>query len=262
MDNHAYFRSITKEINALQNKVRNFIPRHWLTDGQWKESVLRSVLRRHLPKNVGIGSGFIVSATKTSSQIDILLYDTTKPVLFQDNEFVIVTPDCVRGIIEVKTMAEKGKLREIFDKIAENIQIIPTGHTDKKFFGVFFYEAGGQLQDLQNDPQKAVSLLQEVQRASRGIGRRTISCISIADSFFVRYWVEAPDSNRLIERWHAYNLKGKAPAYFIHNVVELLCPDSVLINNSVWFPEGGKEGQKIAELPIAQAPNAPAIPPN
>ena len=89
MDNEQYFRSITDEINALQNRVRNYIENHWPTDGRWKESVIRAILRRYLPQTVGIGNGFVVSPVKTSTQIDILLYDTTKPVLFQDGDFFV-----------------------------------------------------------------------------------------------------------------------------------------------------------------------------
>ena len=257
MNNEIYFRSITDEVNALQNKVRNFITNHWPTDGQWKESVLRTILRRHLPQTISIGTGFIVSETKTSNQIDILLYDNSKPVLFKDNEFVIVTPDGVRGIIEVKTSAVKSDLESIFSKLADDIAMIPTGHSDCRFFGVFFYEGTGTLQNLGGNPEEAQNVLTKLFNASEGSSRRTINCISIGDSFFARYWIQSPEGNQLVERWHAYYLENKAPAYFIHNVIEHLCPDSVLKNNAVWYPETGKESCKIAEqnrqnqLPVA-----------
>jgi len=51
-----YFESLATELDALKNRVRNFIQdRHWQTDGEWKESVLRAFLRRNLPKSVQIG---------------------------------------------------------------------------------------------------------------------------------------------------------------------------------------------------------------
>ena len=51
-----YFISLSNELSSLKNRVRNFIQgEHWLTDGEWKESVLRSFLRRNLPKSVEIG---------------------------------------------------------------------------------------------------------------------------------------------------------------------------------------------------------------
>ena len=123
MNNEAYFRSITDAINALRDRVRNYITQRWLSDGEWKECVLRAVLRRHLPTTVGVGSGFVVTIDKPSTQIDILLYDNTKPVVFRDGEFVIVTPDAVRGMIEVKTAARRRELAEVYAKLADNVAI-------------------------------------------------------------------------------------------------------------------------------------------
>ncbi|HLX69845.1 MAG TPA: DUF6602 domain-containing protein [Verrucomicrobiae bacterium] len=247
MDNKAYFRSITDEINSLQNRVRNYIGDHWLSDGEWKESIIRAVLRRHLPLTVGIGNGFVVTTEKTSTQIDILLYDNTKPIVFREGDFVIVTPDSVRGMIEVKTTARKHELADIFSKLADNIEIIPCGQMDKRFFGVFFYESDF---DGLDSALVANEILERLYTSTRQRSRRIINCVSIADSFFVRYWVAGPvPANRLNESWYAYNLDHTAPAYFAHNVIEHLCPEAVLTNNAVWYPEDGKEGYKIAQIP-------------
>lgn len=77
-----YYRSVTLELDALKSRVRNLIADgHWPTDGEWKESVLRTVLRRHMPSTTGVGRGFIISQAGASTQIDVLLYDTGRPVL-------------------------------------------------------------------------------------------------------------------------------------------------------------------------------------
>jgi hypothetical protein len=100
-----YFESISLELKALKDRVRNLIGtnHHNLTDGEWKETILRAILKRHLPSNVEVGSGFVVKPNSSSKQIDILIYDTSKPVLYRDGDLVIITPDSVKGIIEVKT---------------------------------------------------------------------------------------------------------------------------------------------------------------
>jgi len=88
----SYFKSLTLELASLKNRVRNFInDRHWQTDGEWKESVLRSFLRRNLPSSVEIGRGFVISKDKTSQQIDILIYDADKPTLFRDGALMNYT---------------------------------------------------------------------------------------------------------------------------------------------------------------------------
>jgi hypothetical protein len=100
----AYLRSLTDETEALKNRVRYLIEdRHWQTDGEWKESVIRQILRRYLPNSVTVCRGFVVTATRSSRQLDILICDSSKPVLFRDGDLVFVAPDAVLGVIEVKS---------------------------------------------------------------------------------------------------------------------------------------------------------------
>jgi hypothetical protein len=55
-----YHSSIAEELQATKNRVRSLIGSdHWLTDGEHKESILRSVLRTRLPQSVSIGRGFV-----------------------------------------------------------------------------------------------------------------------------------------------------------------------------------------------------------
>jgi hypothetical protein len=83
MDIENYFKNLTTELESLKDRVRLYIgDAHWQSDGEWKESVIRTILKRHLPKNIGVGSGFIVNVEQTTTQIDILLYDNSKPILF------------------------------------------------------------------------------------------------------------------------------------------------------------------------------------
>jgi hypothetical protein len=98
----AFHRSLSEELYSLKDRIRNLVY-HWPTDGEWKESALRSILRRHLPDSVCIGRGFIVTPNQGSTQIDILLIDGNRPTLFRDGDLFIVTPDVVLGAIEVKT---------------------------------------------------------------------------------------------------------------------------------------------------------------
>ena len=97
-----YLQSLTQELAAIQTRVRLLV-QHWPSDGHSKESILRQVLRRHLPASVSLGTGFVVNYFEPSGEIDILITDDTMPTLFRDGELVIVAPESVRAIIEVKT---------------------------------------------------------------------------------------------------------------------------------------------------------------
>ena len=127
MDVAAHFRSLTGELEALRDRVRNFsvATPHWPTDGEWKESVLRAVLRSYLPAHIEALRGFVVTPEMGSGQIDVLLYDNRKPVLFRNGDLVFVTPDAVTGIIEVKSnIADRGALREALRSLADDAAMI------------------------------------------------------------------------------------------------------------------------------------------
>src|SRR5690554_1453256 len=103
--------SITQELNIVKNRVRNLISdAHWGEEGRFKEAILKNILRKFLPSNLSVGTGFILKATgnndnenRLSNQLDIIIYDNTLPLLFSEGDFIITTHSNVRGIIEVKS---------------------------------------------------------------------------------------------------------------------------------------------------------------
>src|SRR5260370_33239554 len=98
MNLERYFKSLGREVEALKTRVRDLKDStHWLTDGEWKESVLRTILRRNLPETIAVGRGFVISEHHSSHQLDVLIYERSAPALFKDGELVFVTPDAVLG---------------------------------------------------------------------------------------------------------------------------------------------------------------------
>ena len=127
MKTENYFRSLKSEVDALRDRVRYLIDdTHWQTDGEWKESVVRHVLRRHLPQSVSVGRGFVVTAAGNSHQIDVLIFDADKPVLFKDGDLVFVTPDSVLGVLEIKTQATPSVVGKAAKKLADDM-LTPLG---------------------------------------------------------------------------------------------------------------------------------------
>lgn len=238
-----YFHSITLEFQALKDRVRHFIrAQHWLTDGEWKESVLRAVLRRHLPQNIGVGKGFVITKDGPSSQIDILLFDRTKPLLYQDGDLVIVTPDLCMGVIEVKTRLDPTKLRQAIQKLSDCRDYV-SNFQCRPFVGLFSFEHEGE--DFQ-------TLLNNIKTAAAGSRHRVLSCVSLGTSLFARYWWAAPERpNFSADIVRAYKLQDLAPAYFVHNVIEALCQQSVLDNNHIWYPAQGKEAYTLGQIALA-----------
>lgn len=240
MDILQYHKSVANELDAVKQRIRNLMNRpHYLTDGEVKESILRNILRRHLPEQFTIGRGFIFTPTKCSSQIDILVYDSSYPTVFREHELVFVTPDAVRAIIEVKTSTTRHIISEAFDKLIENAELVANfygqfGHPQARrytlFVGLFSYDTEVR------DNQIILDLLYE---KAGGDNRKVVNHVCLNDSLFFKFWDAGIWSPH--DEWHSYDLERLAPAYFINNVVNEVAPISVYSNAKTWFPLHSKE---------------------
>lgn len=137
-----YHKSIARELNATKDRIRQLISdRHWQTDGEHKEAVLRKVLRNHLPESARVGRGFVCFRDEPSSQIDILITSYNKPALFKDGELVLVTADAVQAIVEVKTsLNSRSDLRQVLTKLSKNIETIRVNRNSGCYAGLFVYD--------------------------------------------------------------------------------------------------------------------------
>jgi hypothetical protein len=249
MDLDSYYQSLSAELTAVKDRVRQLIDTpQWLTDGQWKESVLRSVLRRHAPANVGVGSGFVVRPDGATGQIDVLLYDASKPVLFRDSELVMVTPDACLGVIEVKSRTRN--LLDDFDRLSEKARFLQSRPDEAPrermpFVGFFSYEWNPR------DIEDVLPLLRNVApMREEATGREgIINHVALGPSHFIRFWESDPQrrQNRAFNRWRAYHMADRAFGYFMTNAVEAVSSPTSF-NTDAWFPRNGKEMYQIADL--------------
>jgi hypothetical protein len=235
MNTAEYFRDLSKELSAVQDRIRNLIgSKHWPSDGMWKESVLRTVLRRHLPPSYTVGSGFIIAGNEISTQIDILVCDDSAPVFFRDGDFIIATPGCVRAVVEVKTSLNRAALGKALSKL-DTISTLLWRRTAQPFIGLFSYEpidGGSRL------------VLDALQKANGQSDNYDIRALCFGDAQFFRFWEFEPKSNTRArhDSWHAYNLPHLARGYFIHNFIEHLFPKGLENEQATWYPPEGKEG--------------------
>lgn len=100
-----YQQSIVSEFLSIKDRVRFFIDnKHWGEDGRYKEIILINYLRRILPSNVSVGTGFVKNKSgELTSQIDIIVYKSSALRLFSEGDFVILMPESILGIIKVKS---------------------------------------------------------------------------------------------------------------------------------------------------------------
>jgi len=248
MNMEKYFKSLSQELSALKNRVRDFIDdAHWLTDGEWKEGVLRTTLARSLPKDIQVGRGFILTTEGASTQIDILLYSSDSPTLFRDGDLVFVQPSAIRGVIEVKTKLTGPGLRDAVNKIKTIGKMLPP--ENKAFLAIFSYD-----HNIRHN-QESLNLLQE----ETGSIQEIVNFICLGESRFIRYWATEPGGfcRTAYEKWHSYKLDKMAYGYFVHNVLLSLSPKYVDKNQALWFPEMSKEIHKDGDIQRIRGPEEP-----
>ncbi len=253
-----YHKSIARELNATKDRIRQLIgDRHWQTDGEHKEAVLRKVLRNHLPESVRVGRGFVCFRNQVSSQIDILITAYDNPTLFKDGELVLVTPDAPQAIVEVKTSLEsRSDLEDALAKLSKNIKSIRSSRNSGCLAGLFVYEESGNRNSIEDR-----IILETLQRAASDQQRKVINWIAFGPNRFFRYWKRGEDVSSLCQGsvWHSYELAdGLAHAYFLSNVIWEISQQRRISDRHMqyaWFPvEGGKERFRRWCIPRSNGP--------
>ncbi len=247
-----FHKSISKELEATKDRVRHLIGEsHWQSDGEHKESVLRGVIRRHVPEVYHVGRGFVFAEEKTSTQIDILITDINRPTLFKDGDFRIVTPEAVMAIIEVKTSTSK--IGDGLSSLAKNAEMIrASGIINDCWAGLFVYD---------RNSIRHKTLLAHLAEAANGSEARRINCAAVGPDLFARFWKKGSEVDSPIrgEVWHSYDLKNLSYGYFIGNlIVEYLDWERSYRSQHAWFPEeGGKETKRKYYVPLSKQDRTP-----
>lgn len=156
------------EASALLNRYRvieTLLPHsssagaaHRGEEGRFIESLLRSFLNKHLPRNLKAVSGFILCpSTKTgvqdlqrvlshpdrhSSQLDVIVYDMDSyPIFEQFEEFSIVPPEGVVGIISVKKTLYNKDIEGEISTLRNAAELCRSGDRRGPFTSLFAFKA-------------------------------------------------------------------------------------------------------------------------
>ncbi len=242
MPNYLQFqKSLSTELIAVKDRVRNFIGNnHWGEDGRYKEFVLMQTLRKYLPDTVRVGTGFVISGDRCSTQIDIIIYSTSVTPFFKSGDFVIVEKSGVKGIIEVKTRLNKNDISNIVEKAHQNGELIDSAI----FNGIFAYESDLRIVG-DHLPPMAKSALERYK------GR--VNNVAFGANIFMKYWPRDCLRQNRNEHISFYGLTDLAFGYFISNLAEDISGTTLSEERQhYYYPiEGGKETRRIPELEIA-----------
>lgn len=212
----SYQKSIFLEFDALKNRVSHLIgDTNWGETGRYREVILIKYLKNILPNQIGIGTGFVKKGDNVSTQIDIILYNPTMPIYFKEQDFVIIPPESVLGIIEVKSnpnVTELGKAVEKANKIGDFI-----GANDV-FNGIFVYgeERAHKLDVQPNQNSKLSKSLKRSLSSLNGVNHILIHNSNI----FLKKWGDRTHNSSNV--YSAYKLINLGTGYFFSNLIEFL----------------------------------------
>lgn len=249
-----YQQSIATEFKAYENRVRNIIDgHHWGEDGRYKEIILINYLKRVLPQNVSVGTGFAKSNKGITNQIDIIIYDATFPMLFSEGDFVIVIPESVLGIIEVKSNINNGRSLEEYIKKANDNAYVICGEKDKSIFnGIFSYQCGLQQKTItKHIKQLDYSEILEKQHFNQIYSNRLKNCVNhivCSSEVLLKLCVDTECDGGTNSRYNFYKMpEDLAVGYFISNLQE-----SILIQANKKCSEKLPEGLRSFFYPLQE----------
>ena len=115
-----FFDSFSHEIECKFNRLKHLVS-HRGSSGNYHEEILRTVLKNFLTARYSVKTGFVYKdKDNVSNQIDILIVDESSPAayVFQEGNFVVVIPEAVVAVIEVKTTLNAGDFDDAIDNVA------------------------------------------------------------------------------------------------------------------------------------------------
>ena len=246
-----YQVSLNQELDTIKNRVRDLIgDAHWGEDGRYKEEKLKQILKNRLPQNLSVGTGFVINQIShneniVSKQIDILVYENNVPPIFQEGDFVIVTQNSVKAIIEVKSNLKSNRtgkegLLKAVEKFNYLTQFPLISRTDEQriFRGLISFDYEGKINS---------KVIDDSLRVSNGL----VNHISLGGHIFIRHWLDAEGleppirANCRTNFYNVYGLENLSHAYFISNLIHMTTSVDLSDRYFISFPiEGTKETKR------------------
>lgn len=101
------------------DEAREAIAKHPGAKGNSFEEIVREFIKKYLPKNLEIMTGFIIDSTgKQSKQMNIIIADAAKtPIFYEKSNLRVVPVETVYSVIEVKARLDNPELQKVFDNM-------------------------------------------------------------------------------------------------------------------------------------------------
>ncbi|SMG51635.1 DUF6602 domain-containing protein [Sphingobacterium psychroaquaticum] len=179
-----YYGSLAEELKIKSDKI-SLLVSHGQTVGNYREFILRDLLRKYLPSMFSVATGFIEGFSR---QLDIIIYDSLNfSPTFSEGDLVVIQQEAVRAVIEVKTNLNATNLFEALEMFHE-ISLPGFLSTNLPIFkGIFAFSSeyvnassiSEVIDDFYNKPYYVDSLKSEMTRDILYLYHE-ITCVCVA----------------------------------------------------------------------------------
>jgi len=180
-----YYRKIQEKV-LVQRDIINSLIKDQRVIGDYYEAIIRDVIRENVAEAFAVGRGVVLSKEgKTSRECDIIVYNIAEyGPLFKSGEIVVISPEAVRCVVEVKGTIIKNSLSDAVknlssvDELRRGIWKFIIGFNTKIDYqslvkqcaqsktvnGIFVFNSTSQheKEDISLQMQKFVGVLKEI----------------------------------------------------------------------------------------------------
>lgn len=103
--------------------------------GESSEETFRIFLKGYLPQSLDISTGQLVdSHGNSSSQLDVIIYDSAKtPIFYSSSDIRVIPVECAYAVIEVKSKLDTKELRRVFQNMETVRNLKKTAYRESYF---------------------------------------------------------------------------------------------------------------------------------
>lgn len=198
-----FLSSYNKELLSKVSRLDELIGRdHWLSVGNYKESILRSLISNILPQKYEVSTGFILACDREgkvlkSKQMDIIIWDSVNYApIFRDGDFVIVPPEACSAVVEIKGKLTSAELHDSLLNMDSLMEFCLTAYPIYNYIGkyIFAYDIAnnfkfpdGLWQVIANNYKKGhfISLEQRMELSNRDYPGNCWNSLFSIDGIFI-----------------------------------------------------------------------------
>jgi hypothetical protein len=111
--NEEYYTSFRDELLAKSKRLLS-LTRNSKIKGDYHEVIMREFIQKHIPSKYKVGHGLVYDECneRVSRECDVIVYESKHAPLFESQDLVIVNPDKVKFVMEVKSTLKSSTLKE------------------------------------------------------------------------------------------------------------------------------------------------------